>query len=151
MAKNFCNDRDAVGFVKIFSPYCVQVAKDLDIPLENLVGLAAEESGYGSGRISIDCKNFFSMRSPAPGQIGFEFARDDPKVKVAKYGRAIDSVESFKTKWGPFVQGKKDPVDFANALVRAGFNTGKNGNGGRAGFANYLVGIIISVKERLAC
>ncbi|NHZ96330.1 glucosaminidase domain-containing protein [Massilia sp. CCM 8734] len=137
--------------MKFFGPYCVQVAKDLDIPLENLVGLAAEESGYRRGRISIDCKNYFSMRSPAPGQVGFEVARNDPKVKVAKYGRPIDSVESFKTKWGPFVQGKRDPVDFANALVRAGFNTGKNEDGGRAGFANYLLGLIIAVKGRLAC
>lgn len=137
--------------MKNFEKYCVDTARRLDVPIENIVGLAAQETLYGKGRIAIDCKNYFSMRAPAPGQIGSEPALKDPKVKLAKYGKIIDSVESFETKWGPFVKSKKDPMDFANALVRAGFNTGKAENGGRAGFASYLAGIIVSVKGRLTC
>lgn len=109
---------------------CQQIADELDVPVENILGLAASESGYGQSRISTELDNYFSMRSPAPGQIGTEPARGDPKVILAKYPSFLESVRSFAFRYGPAVRGKKDPWNFAQALVMSGFNSGNSKRGG---------------------
>jgi hypothetical protein len=151
LSLNLCNNLVAVAFVKKYRDDCEEVAKRLDVPVENILGLAAQESLYGEGRIAKDLKNYFSMHAPAPKQIGAEHPLGNNKIKVAKFSTFKDCAESFEQRFGPAVKGKKSPDDFAQTLVRIGFNTGKAENGGRAGFANYLVGIINAVKGRLTC
>jgi hypothetical protein len=86
-----------------------------------------------------------------PLLIGAENPLGNKKIKVARFSTCKDSAESFEQRFGQAVKGKKDAADFAQTLVRIGFNTGKAENGGRAGFANYLEGIINAVKGRLSC
>jgi hypothetical protein len=146
-----CNTKEAVDFVKRIKAESQLVADQIDVPLENIVGLAAEETQYGEGRFAKRYNNYFSMRSPAPFETGFVPALEDPKVKVATYSSLHKCGESFVERWGDTVRGIKDPIEFAKALKKAHFNTGDSKTGGRDNFVNYLVGIIAAVKVRLAC
>lgn len=151
MAASFCNNANAVAFINRYRSACEQVAASLDVPMENILGLAAQESQYGTGRIARELNNYFSMHAPAPLQIGAEPPKGNAKIKVAKFSSFLNCAQSFAARYGSAVRGKKEPLDFANALVRAGFNSGDASNGGRAGFAHYLAGIISVVKARATC
>lgn len=151
MAQNFCNYAVAVSFVHKYEKACQAVAIRLDVPVENILGLAAQESEYGQGRIATDLNNYFSMHAPAKYQIGAEPPKKNPKIKVAKFATFEQCAESFEYKFGDAVRGKKDPAEFAQALIRAKYNSGDSSTGGRTGFAMYLVGIIKAVKVRLSC
>jgi hypothetical protein len=121
------------------------------VPVENILGLAAQESQYGSGRIASEYNNYFSMHAPAKFQVRAEPALKDPKIKVAVFKSFLDSGQSFLAKFGENIRGKTVPSEFASALVLAGFNSGKAATGGRDHFAKYLADIIHMVKLRMDC
>lgn len=148
---NLCNNVVAVSFVVKHKNDCQVIANQLDIPVENILGLAAQESQYGTGRIARELNNYFSMHAPAPFQTGAEAPRGNKSIKVAKFSSFLQSAQSFSARYGYAVKGKKTPLAFAQALVAIGFNTGNAASGGRNGFANYLAGIIENVKDRLSC
>lgn len=149
--RNLCNAVDAVAFVHKYRADCEPVAKQLAVPVENILGLAAQESQYGRGRIASEYNNYFSMHAPSPLQVRSESAKNNPKVKVAVFNSFADSARSFAMRYGPSVKGISDPKQFGEALVKAGFNPGTAELGGRAGFADYVAEIIGQVKIRLAC
>ena len=152
MAQNsLCNVQYAVVFVKTHEADCQKIASDLQVPVENILGLAAHESWYGKGRIADKLNNYFSMHAPSKYQIGFEAPLGDPKGKVSRFKDFKACADSFADRFGDAVTGKKDPADFAQALIRKGFNSGKASNGGSSSFARDLVNIIGAVKVRLAC
>lgn len=151
MATNPCNAADAVIFAQRYRSESGFIARQLQVPVENILGLAAEESEYGRGRIATEYNNYFSMHAPAPGQLRAEPARKDPRVKLAVYGSFAQSAQSFAIKFGAAVRGKTDPKAFAAALVRVGYNPGSNTQGGRDGFADYLARIIEQTRIRMAC
>jgi len=151
MTDKLCNNLNALAFVKQFKDDSAHIAATLDLPVENILGLAAEESLYGKGRIATEYNNYFSMHAPAPGQIGDAPALGSKKVRVAKYASFADCARSFAMRFGPNVRGKIDPTEFANALVKAGYNTADSQTGGRDDFVEYLVGIIGAVKGRMGC
>jgi hypothetical protein len=151
MARNPCNAVDAVMFAQRVRHDCEIIAKQLDVPVENIIGLAAEESEYGRGRIASEYNNYFSMHAPAPFQKGSEPAKAAPKVRVAVFDSFLESAQSFAAKYGSLVKGIADPKDFGAALVRGGFNSGSASTGGRDNFAQYLAGVIADVKARIAC
>lgn len=138
-------------FVNKFRLQSAQIARQLNVPTENILGLAAQESSYGDGRIATEYNNYFSMHAPVPLQIRAEAAKLDPKVKVAVFGSFLQCGQSFVIKWGASVKNISDPLAFSQALVKAGYNTGNAKTGGRDGFAAYLAGIIIQVKARMEC
>jgi flagellum-specific peptidoglycan hydrolase FlgJ len=151
MVRSLCNAVDAVAFVNKFRSDAAQIAKQLSVPVENILGLAAEESLYGRGRFAADYNNYFSLHAPAPLQTGSVPATRDPKVKVAVFTSFAQSGQSFAIKYGPAVKGIADPKAFGTALVRAGFNSSTVAGGGRVGFADYLAEIIGEVKFRMEC
>jgi flagellum-specific peptidoglycan hydrolase FlgJ len=151
MPNNLCNYAPAIAFVKKYEKSCMAVAIRLEVPVENILGLAAQESQYGQGRIASELNNYFSMHAPSNYQIGVESAKKDPKTKVSKFASFEKCADSFADRFGPAVKGKKDPAEFAQALIKVGFNSGNSSNGGRTGFAMYLVDIIHAVKVRLSC
>lgn len=151
MTANLCNNVNAVAFVNTYRKDCQQIADQLNVPVENILGLAAQESQYGTGRIARELNNYFSMHAPAPLQIGAEAPLGNAKIKVAKFSSFLQCAQSFAARYGSAVKGKKDPLAFSLALVSIGFNTGNASNGGRAGFAHYLADIIKVVKGRMAC
>lgn len=151
VADPLCNNQDAVKFVHGFQSEATDMAKQVSVPVEFILGLAAEETQYGTGSIAIECNNYFSLHAPAPGQSGARPAKGDPKVLVAKFDSVHDSGASFIKKYGDSIKGASDANDFAKRLIKARFNSGSGADGGRADFVTYLVGIIRAVKVRMDC
>ena len=151
MTKQLCNNPLAVGFVVKFQNDAKMIATRLQVPVENILGLAAQETQYGQGRIATEYNNYFSMHAPAPLQISDAPVKGSATVRVAVYSSFLQSAQSFSARFGPAVQGKSDPIAFALALMHAGYNSGDPKTGGRAGFAKYLVDIIGAVKTRMSC
>ena len=148
---NLCNNQSAVQFVKDFGPEADDIAKRMNVPVEFILGLVAQETQYGLGDAAKNDNNYYSLHAPAPGQSGSRHAKGDPKVMLAGFDTPHDSGLSFIKKFGTFVQNASDATDFALRLVKAGFNSGSSETGGRDGFVHYLVGIINNVKVRMSC
>lgn len=115
MSKNVCNLVVVVEFVKKFKTDAALIALALDVPVENILGLAAEESEYGKGRIAKEYNNYFSMHAPAPLQIGEQAAKGSTTVKVAVYSSFLQCGQSFAARFGSAVRGKKKPKEFVQA------------------------------------
>jgi flagellum-specific peptidoglycan hydrolase FlgJ len=128
-----------------------QLAQFLNVPIENILGLAAHESQYGQGRIAQEDNNYFSMHAPAPMQIGEDVAKGNVHLKVAKFASFAQSGQSFIARYGYAVRGKSDPMAFGQALVQARFNSGNPKNGGAADYAKKVAAMIQMVKLRLEC
>lgn len=146
-----CNNQDAVKFVKDFQPEAADIAKTVNVPVEFILGLVAQETQYGLGDAAKNDNNYYSLHAPAPGQSGARPAKGDPKVMIAQFDTPHDSGLSFLKKYGPVVKNAASPKDFAQQLVKAGFNSGNSDTGGRDGFVDYLVGVINNVKVRMSC
>ncbi len=144
-----CNNQNAVQFVKDFKPEATDIAKRLNVPVEYILGLVAQETQYGLGDAAKNDNNYYSLH--APPQSGARHAKGDPKVMIAQFDNPHESGLSFIKKFGSFVQNASDPKDFATKLVKAGFNSGSSTTGGRDGFVDYLVDIISNVKIRMSC
>jgi flagellum-specific peptidoglycan hydrolase FlgJ len=146
-----CNEVGAMAFIMRYKGDCQTIANQLDVPVENILGLAASESLYGQGRIAMEWNNYFSMHAPAPFQIGAESPKKNRKIKVAKFSSFLQSAQSFAARFGHGIRGKKDPRAFAQALVDHRFNTNDEATGGRENFKIFLVDVIKAVKVRLSC
>lgn len=146
-----CNHAIAVAFVKEHLADAAKLAALLDVPTENMLGLAAQESQWGVGRIGKTYNNYFSMHAPAPQQKGDAPALGNPSVRVATYDSFYGGGLSFIARFGDGVRGIKDPAMFAKGLVKARFNSGNSKTGGRDDFVPYLVTIIKSVQGRMSC
>ncbi len=148
---NKCNNLKAIAFVMKYKSDCMLIAKQLDLPTENVLGLAALESQYGEGRIAKTYNNFFSMHAPAPFQTSSIAPLGNAKIKVAIYASFLDSGRSFAARFGPTLKGVRDPNAFAKELVRLNFNTGNPATGGTAGYATKVADVIKMVKARMEC
>jgi flagellum-specific peptidoglycan hydrolase FlgJ len=146
-----CNAKNAVAFAVTYKPHADPLAQKLQVPVENLLGLAAEESLWGQGDIARKYNNYFSMHAPARYQTGEVAAKRDPKVKVAMFRSFNDCGASFIDRFGQAVQGKSDPTEFAEALVAVHYNTGDSKTGGRDDFVSYLAHIIEMTRRRMNC
>ncbi len=82
-----CNNVGAVRFAQEHMKVCEIIAKELDVPVENILGLAAAESQYGTGRIAREYNNYFSLQAPASFQSGRVHPKDSNKTWVAIFLR----------------------------------------------------------------
>jgi len=150
-----CNDRRAVSFVHAHQADAAAIAQTLGVPTENVLGLSARESGWGTGRFAqynafFDMEKTVSKKVPLgqkpstllPGSNGWEAALRSPRTFVATYANYLDSASSFATVYGGAVRGKTKPGDFLKALLNAGFN-------GDSAFTN--PGAINMTKARMGC
>lgn len=96
-----------------------KAADQLGIPVENILGVSALESTWGTSRFAAQGNNFFGIHYPAPYAIGYLRARRGP-AKVAKFASYADSLKSFVATSGSLIQGKSDPEAFAAALQNSG-------------------------------
>lgn len=94
-------------------------ADQLAVPVENILGLSALESGWGRDRFAVEGNNFFGIHYPAPFATGYIVARKTP-VKVATFASYADSLRSFVVTAGSIIRGKADPEEFAAALQNSG-------------------------------
>jgi hypothetical protein len=112
-----------------------KVADQLGVPVENILGLSAIESGWGgeakSARLFRESNNFFSQHYPAPFATGYIW-NEDHTVRFAIFSGYADSLKSFAAQYGHIVSGKRDPAEFAPALQNAG-KYGINRNGSKVG------------------
>jgi len=102
-------------------------AKQLNVPMENLVALSATESSWGTSPQAINDKNFFGLHSPASGESGSRPAEEDPHVHVASFKSFDDSMDSFIQDYGYLVRNISDPTLFAQKLQNSkkfGINPG---------------------------
>jgi hypothetical protein len=94
-------------------------ADQLGMPVENILGLSALESGWGSSPFAAQGNNYFGIHYPAPYANGYMRAKKSP-TKVATFASYADSLKSFIAISGSIVQGKSDPEAFAAALQNSG-------------------------------
>ncbi|MFZ0418774.1 MAG: glucosaminidase domain-containing protein [Candidatus Sulfotelmatobacter sp.] len=140
-----CNVQYAVDFVNGYKDEAAEFAKQVDVPMEFILGLAAEETRWGTGDVGNKDNNYFSMHAPAPFQTGSRVAKKNPKVQIAQFKTVHDSGRSFIKKYGDSIRGARDPKEFGQRLKDAGYNRE------RADFVDYLAGRIGETKRRLAC
>jgi hypothetical protein len=107
----------------------IDVAATLRTTVQNILGLAAVESDFGSSRFVRDANNFFALtttpKEPLPGQIGYMIAMADPNVVIAKFEDFLACAKAFAQTRGHVVQGVTDSAAFALILQnQVKFGTG---------------------------
>jgi Mannosyl-glycoprotein endo-beta-N-acetylglucosaminidase len=96
-----------------------KAAERLGIPVENILGVSALESTWGTSRFASQGNNYFGIHYPAPYTTGYMQAKRGP-AKVATFASYADSLKSFVATSGSLIQGKSDPEAFATALQNSG-------------------------------
>jgi hypothetical protein len=96
-----------------------KAAEKLGVPVENILGLAAFESGWGEQRFAAQGNNYFGIHYPAPLASGFMLTADGD-AKVATFASYADSLQSFVAISGSIVQDERDPEAFAVAAQNSG-------------------------------
>jgi flagellum-specific peptidoglycan hydrolase FlgJ len=119
--------------------------------VQDILGLSGEESTYGTSPIAVNAHNFFGLHAGAPGSTGTYTTSRGVTVSAfpATTGFA-SSGQAFVDLYGGAVTGVADPTKFAQALVKAGFNTGKAGTG-NPDFVSLVSGSIAAIGNRLDC
>jgi len=96
-------------------------ADKLGIPVENILGLSALESGWGKGRFAAEGQNYFGLHAPSPFQTGtIQATKTKRKVEVATFRSYADSLNSFIARYGSLIRGVSDPQTFARLLQNTG-------------------------------
>ena len=96
-----------------------QVAQRLNVPVANILGLSAVESGWGLGSFILDgptvadsTNAYFGMHAPAPFMDGTTPIGNGPGA-MAGFTSYQDALNSFAAKYGSMIQGVSDPTQFA--------------------------------------
>lgn len=98
-----------------------EAAKQLHVPVENILGLSALEGGWGkASRFAREGNNFLSIYYPAPLAVAAIPAKDKTASgqtnKLSAFASYRDCLQSFVRLYGPIVQGVGDPEQFATVL-----------------------------------
>ena len=127
------------------------IADQLQTNTENILGLSALESGWGSGPFVANGRNnFFSLHSPAPFENGFVFTTDKV-VKVSTFKDYETCALAFAKAYGKYVTGIKDAKEFAKALQKAKkYGINRDGTPVES-FATDVANTSASFKVRLNC
>ncbi|MGH7032931.1 MAG: glucosaminidase domain-containing protein [Stellaceae bacterium] len=98
-----------------------KAADQLDVPVENILGLSALESGWGNerNRFVAAGRNYFGIHDPAPFANCYMLTADG-RTRVATFASYADSLQSFVALSGSIIRGKDDPTAFAAALQDSG-------------------------------
>ena len=102
-------------------------ADQLGVPVENILGLSALESRWGTSWIAIQGKNFFGINYPAPHANG-RMPPLKPGPDFSTFASYADSLKSFVAISRAIIRDKSDPEAFAAALQNSGkFGVYENG------------------------
>jgi flagellum-specific peptidoglycan hydrolase FlgJ len=113
-------------FVDVHLADAQKTADELGVPVENILGLSALESGWGNGRFAAEGNNYFSLYSPSLNETGTLTAKGNPKAKLSTFDSYADSVSAFLDKYRTAFQGVSDPTEFARVAqdqAHFGINT----------------------------
>ncbi len=122
-----------------------KLAGELHNPVQNVLGLSAEETNYGNSPIAVNAHNFFGLHAGAPGSVGVYTTLAG--AKAAEFPSAngfFASGQSFVDLFKNAVSGLSDPTAFARALVKAGFNAANSK------FVPLVTGSIGAIRKRLS-
>jgi hypothetical protein len=134
------------SFIKANSIPAAKVASQLKVPTANILGLAAEETGWGTSSIALNAHNFFGIHAGAPGNIGTYTTNGGATVSMFPASTGfLSSAQSFAVNFGSLVNGISNPTAFAQALVPK-FNTANAANGGNPNFVRLVSGTIRGVS-----
>ncbi len=151
-----CNENNptnakVLDFIRANLAAANKLAAELHDPVQDVLGLSAEESGKGLSAIAVNAHNFFGLHAGAPGNIGIYTTLGGATVsKFSAQTGFLDSGQAFVDLYKGAVTGATDPTKFAQALVQAGFNTGKAGTG-NPNFVPLVSGTIGGIQKRLNC
>jgi RHS repeat-associated protein len=151
-----CNNANAVNFVKSHQADAASVAKQLNVPTENVLGLSAHESQWGAG--SFISRNglgnaFFSEEGGSQPSLsnGAMHPTGNPAVTVWSFPSYLSSAQAFAARYGKVVNGITNPSQFASKLQKVGFNTGTTAGNGTPGWSDQVVRDIANTKTRMNC
>jgi hypothetical protein len=134
------------AFINANSGAAGQIASQLNVPTANILGLAAEETGWGTSSIALSAHNFFGIHAGAPGSIGTYTTTGGARVSMFPASTGfLSSGQSFATNFGSLVNGVSNPTAFAQALVPK-FNTANAATGGNPNFVRLVSGTIKGVS-----
>jgi RHS repeat-associated protein len=145
-----CNDQNALGFVKAHLGDASGVAGPLQVPVQNILGLSAAESGWGRDwNVQKGRNNFFSLQGngSSPFANGVMYSGGGTALSTFPSYRA--SAMSFAKQYGSLVKGQSNPTGFATKLV-PGFNPGR-APFGNPHFISDLAGVIGNVSTLMGC
>jgi RHS repeat-associated protein len=148
-----------LDFIRAHLAEAAAMAAQLNVPVENILGLSGLESQFGDSRIAREDNDFFGLHTfppssgkQLPGQIGVDTAHGTVNDKNPVYlpifadpGFANSGAAFAQTKGG-LVQGMADPVKFLTILHN------KGGYGvGRSGYVGDVNSVIARFRNRLKC
>ncbi len=155
-----CDARDPTNarildFISAHRQDATSIAKRLGISVEDVLGVAAEETLYGTKGIVLDTNNYFGLHVNGPSDLGhFENqtgvfkTTGNPPAYVAKFSKMsgfLDSANAFASIESQYIQGLSDPSKLAAMLHEHGYGT-TNTN-----YTSELTGAISNIKNRLDC
>lgn len=152
MTTDRCDERDStnkkvLNFIRKHRRDAQEIAEELNIPVEWILGLSGQECGYGTSEFARNAHNFFGLHPNAPGNVGNYPSNRNPKVSRFTSFRA--SAQSFATRFGELVRGKKTSKEFVDALVPE-FNTTIPPLGNPK-FREETQGGIKAITDRIGC
>jgi Mannosyl-glycoprotein endo-beta-N-acetylglucosaminidase len=123
------------------------IAVQLNVPVANVLGLAGEESTFGTSRFAAEGNNFFGLHAPEPGQSGTLTALGNRTVQVSTFPSPgfLNSGRAFAQTKGSYVRGVNDPDTFATILHHHGFGIG------RSSYVANLANVIENFDLRIDC
>ncbi|HTT76557.1 MAG TPA: RHS repeat-associated core domain-containing protein [Candidatus Binataceae bacterium] len=134
------------AFVNANQAAAAQIGDELNVPAANILGLSAEETGYGTSAIATHCHNFFGIHRGASGSTGN--CRGTPTgVSVSGFPASdgfLLSGQAFARQWGGDVRGVSNPSAFAKAIPPS-FNPRNPALGGNPDFNSLVSSTIAGV------
>lgn len=145
---SLCNNKQAVNFIKEHQGDAANVAKQLGVPTENVLGLSGIESQWGTSNAAQSASNFFGLHGGASAPFATGTWYTSGGVAMSMFSSYLSSAQSFASQYGGFVANAANPISFAKGLVRAGFNPGKAPLG-NPNFVRDTANTIDTTRERM--
>jgi RHS repeat-associated protein len=151
-----CNREDptnakVLDFIQAHRADAQAIASQLNVPVQNILGLSAQESAYGLSAIAQGANNYFGLHAGAPGSTGTYTTSGGATVSAFPSATGYSSSgQAFATMYGSLVQDRANAAAFANSLVPK-FNTANAKTGGNPDFLKAVTGAIAAIASRLNC
>lgn len=151
-----CNNVNAVNFVKSNEADAASVANQLHVPTENVLGLSAHESQWGTGpfisRNGLGNAFFSEEGGPQPAlSNGVMHPTGNPAVNVWSFPSYLASAQAFAARYGKYVMNVTNPSQFAGNLQKMGYNSGTTAGNGTPGWSQQVVRDIANTAARMNC
>jgi hypothetical protein len=97
-------------FMTTYLAPAIRAARSLNVPVQNVLGVAAYESLWGTSRFATEGHTPFGMYFPAPFATGPMPARGNAKAQLAHFKDLDDAFRSFAEKYKSGLSNVRDPL-----------------------------------------